>query len=66
MSRTKALEIVKNMERTLSTMIDIETNVHNEQFPPARMKRSVLRKMQQKLLKKYSINENEYKPSINP
>tara|TARA_Y100000768_G_C23586228_1_gene499469 strand:+ start:183 stop:383 length:201 start_codon:yes stop_codon:yes gene_type:complete len=66
MSRTKAVEIVRNMERTLSTMVDIETNVHNEQFPPARMKRSKLRSMQSKLLTKYKINENEYKPSINP
>ena len=65
MSRVKALEIVRNMERTINTMPPIDTTIHNEQFPGARIKKSKLVSMQLKLLQKYEIEEKEYKKSIN-
>lgn len=65
MSRGKAVEIVRNMERTINTMVEAEGPT-NDQFPPARIKKTKLISMQDKLISKYEIKDKEYKFSINP
>jgi hypothetical protein len=60
MTRIKALEIVKNMEHTILAMKD-DAPVSNEQFPPARMKKTKLVAMQKKLIEKYKIDSEEYR-----
>jgi len=62
MSRKKAVEIMKNLEKTISTMTD-ELPISNEQFPPARVKKSKLISIQCKLLKKFNIKNREYRLS---
>lgn len=59
MTRIKALEVVRNMEFTISAMND-DAPISNEQFPPARMKKTKLVAMQTKLIKKYKIDSEEY------
>jgi|TARA_R110000782_G_scaffold241762_1_gene328221 hypothetical protein len=59
MTRIKALEVIKNMENTILAMKD-DAPVSNEQFPPARMKKTKLVAMQTKLIKKYKIDSEEY------
>jgi len=60
MSRKKAVEIIRNLEKTISTMTD-EIPISNEQFPPARVKKSKLISIQSKLIGKFNINESEYR-----
>lgn len=47
------------MENTILAMKD-DAPVSNEQFPPARMKKTKLVAMQTKLIKKYKIDSEEY------
>lgn len=47
------------MEFTISAMND-DAPISNEQFPPARMKKTKLVAMQTKLIKKYKIDSEEY------
>tara|TARA_R110000851_G_scaffold288949_1_gene443073 strand:- start:246 stop:434 length:189 start_codon:yes stop_codon:yes gene_type:complete len=60
MSRKKALEIIRNLEKTISSMTE-DLPVSNEQFPPARVKKSKLVSIQSKLLKKFKIKITEYR-----
>jgi|TARA_B100001758_G_C17876853_1_gene336787 hypothetical protein len=64
MTRIKALEIVKNMERTITTMTDVDNPI-NDQFPPARPKKTKLISIQEKLIEKYDIKDKEYKMKLN-
>ena len=60
MSRKKAVEIIRNLEKTISTMTD-EIPISNEQFPPARVKKSKLISIQSKLIGKFNIKTKEYR-----
>ena len=63
MSRRRAVEIIKNLEKTISTMSEEQIPVTNEQFPPARVKKSKLVSIQSKLIGKYEIKDREYRLS---
>lgn len=63
MSRKKAVEIIRNLEKTISTMTEEQQTVFNEQFPPARVKKSKLVSIQSKLITKYGIKNREYRLS---
>ena len=60
MSRKKAVEIIRNLEKTISTMTD-DIPISNEQFPPARVKKSKLVSIQSKLIGKFNIKAREYR-----
>ena len=60
MSRKKAVEIIRNLEKTISSMTD-DLPISNEQFPPARVKKSKLISIQLKLIKKFTIKSREYR-----
>jgi|ETNvirnome_6_100_1030635.scaffolds.fasta_scaffold42709_2 hypothetical protein len=60
MSRKKAVEIIRNLEKTISTMTD-DIPISNEQFPPARVKKSKLVSIQSKLIGKFNIKGREYR-----
>ena len=62
MSRKKAVEIIRNLEKTISTMTDeVPIPTYNEQFPPARVKKSKLMAIQSKLIGKFEIRRREYR-----
>jgi|TARA_R110001592_G_scaffold20489_8_gene83057 hypothetical protein len=63
MSRKRALSIVKNLNRTISSMIDVKV-IPNEQFPGVRANKQKLNSIKDKLLKKYDIREYEYKINV--
>ena len=63
MSRRKAIEIVKNLTNTIATMGTVEV-VANDQFPPARAKKSKLIKIAHKLVLKYRLNGYKKKKRV--
>lgn len=59
MSRERAINIVNNLNTTIAKMHQIDITIHNEQFPPARADKKILKKMASKLIKKYNLQEQE-------
>ena len=59
MSRERAIKIVNNLNYTIHKMHSIDVTIKNEQFPPARADKKILKKMASKLIKKYNLQEQE-------
>ena len=65
MSRERAIKIVNNLNYTIEKMQKIDITIHNEQFPPARADKKILKKMALKLIKKYNLQEQELSGEFN-
>ena len=58
MSKEKAIEVVRNLNRTINNMIDVKV-IPNDQFPGARADKQKLKRIKNNLIKKYKISELE-------
>ena len=58
MSKEKAIEVVRNLNRTINNMIDVKV-IPNDQFPGARADKQKLKRIKKNLIKKYKISELE-------
>tara|TARA_Y100000004_G_C8727675_1_gene332894 strand:- start:204 stop:389 length:186 start_codon:yes stop_codon:yes gene_type:complete len=57
-SRERAIDIVKNLHRTINNMIEVKV-IPNDQFPGARADKQKLKKIKNNLIKKYKIEKLE-------
>ena len=58
MSKEKAIEVVRNLIRTINNMIDVKV-IPNDQFPGASADKQKLKRIKKNLIKKYKISELE-------